>query len=262
VADILGLNSVTRRVLAEGAGAVCGMMEIGLPNLATNRPSIGVTTAGVTTPCATAIRERLEKAGFEAVAFHCNGIGGQAMEELVTEGRIAGVIDLSPKDVMDVLWGGIFPAYEGRMQPTLKKGIPCIVVPGTMDFILHGPIGSVPPALLARKHVKHNPLHTHVRATYAEMKEGGAYIARHLAEGHGKRAVLVPQRGFTQTNQLGGPMYEPASDRGFIDGLTLELQKHPGHGVEVECFDLHINDPAFGDLVAKKMIDFMAISEG
>ncbi len=262
VADVLGLNSVTRRVIAEGAGAVCGMVEMEVPGEEREGRAIGVTTAGVTTACATTIRRRLEDAGFEVVSFHCNGVGAEAMEELVEEGRIAGVVDLSPKDIPDLLYGGIMPAYPRRMEPTVRKGIPYLVIPGTVDFILHGPIERVAPDVLRRKHVKHNPLHTHVRADRREMAGSGRFIAARLARGTGPRVVLVPTRGFSQLNVEGGPLYDPGSDAGFLEGLSAELALHPDHGVVVRTVPLHINDPAFGELVAREMIALMSDPDG
>ncbi len=54
-----------------------------------------------------AVKERLEGLGFEVIAFHCNGIGGQAMEELILDGVVKGVIDYSPHEITDLLYGGL-----------------------------------------------------------------------------------------------------------------------------------------------------------
>ena len=211
VADILGLNVITRRVLAEGVGAVIGMAETAAAP-GEERTAVGVTSAGVTTPAARTIRQVLEGHDIDVIAFHCNGIGAHAMEDLVTEGRIQGVIDLSPKDVIDGLYGGIFPAYPERLRPIRDAGIPCIIVPGTLDFILDGPLASVPPERQGRKFVVHNPVHTHVRATYEEMRAAGHCILDRLAGG--SVAIMIPNQGFTQTNRENGPMFDPAADPG------------------------------------------------
>jgi len=205
-----------------------------------------------------AVRARLEKEGFEVISFHCNGIGAQAMEELVAEGRIAGVIDLSPKDIPDLLHGGIFPAYAHRMEPPIARGVPYLLVPGTMDFILLGPAGSLPESIQARAYVRHNPLHTHVRATRDEMIESGRFVARRLADGHGPRLLLVPTKGFSELNASGRPLYDPEADAGFIEGVERELLSHPDHGIEIEKVPLHINDPRFAAIVAERMITVMS----
>jgi len=254
VADVLGLNMVTRRVIAEGVGAVCGMAEMDVAEQQTDRrPTIGMTTAGVTTACAMHARDLLESKGYEVIAFHCNGIGAMAMEELVDAGRMDGILDISPKDIPDLLFGGIFPAGPSRMEATCRRGIPQVIVPGTTDFILFPGVESVPAEMLKRKHVIHNPLHTHVRATYEEMFKVGEFIGRRLAQSKGPAEVLIPNRGFTQLNIAGGPMYDPAADRGFLAGLQETLKRSQAANVKIEEFDLHINDNAFAERLAERM---------
>lgn len=253
VADVLGLNMVTRRVLAEGVGAVTGMVEMDYEESRTGRPTIAMTTAGVTTLCAMHARDILESRGYEVVAFHCNGVGAKAMEELVEEGRIAGVLDISPHDITDRLFGGIFPAAPDRMEATCRRGIPQVIVPGATDFILFAGVESVPPEMLKRKHVLHNPIHTHVRATYEEMRAVGRFVAERLARSTGPAQVLIPGLGFTALNATGGPMYDPRSDAGFLAGLTEELDRRGARTVTVEQIDLHINDPRFAAALAERI---------
>lgn len=253
VADVLGLNMVTRRVLAEGVGAVTGMVEMEYEESESGRPTIAMTTAGVTTLCAMHARDMLESWGYEVIAFHCNGIGAKAMEELAEEGRLAGILDISPHDIMDYLFGGIFPAAPNRMDASCRMGIPQVVVPGAADFILYAGVESVPTEMLKRKHVVHNPIHTHVRANYEEMSAVGRFIAERLARSTGPAQVIIPRRGFTALNVAGGPMYDPQSDCGFLFGLTQELNRRGARNVKVEEMDLHINDPEFAAALAERI---------
>ncbi len=71
VADILGLNSVTRKVLAQAAAAVVAMSAVRILAGET-KELVAITQAGVTTPGVMAVKDRLEKLGFEVIAFHCN----------------------------------------------------------------------------------------------------------------------------------------------------------------------------------------------
>ena len=43
----------------------------------------------------TKAREILETAGYEVLVFHATGTGGQAMEDLVKGGFLAGVLDVT-----------------------------------------------------------------------------------------------------------------------------------------------------------------------
>jgi uncharacterized protein (UPF0261 family) len=253
VADLLGLNKVTRHVLAEGAGAVIGMVETDFSDMPSDRPTIAMTTAGVTTGCAMHVRDLLDSRGYDVIAFHCNGIGAQAMEELAADGQLDGILDISPKDIPDLLFGGIFPASPHRMEATCRRGIPQIIVPGTCDFILHAGVETLSPDILKRKHVIHNPIHTHVRATHDEMVDVGRFIAEKLSYSKGPAQVLIPKRGFTQLNIEGGPMFDPDADSGFLKGINAELKKTGAQNVAVEEFDMHINDSRFAEILANRI---------
>ena len=77
VTDIMGLNPFMRRVLANAAGAACGMAEVELPS-AGAKPLVAITTVGITTKGAMKAAEVLEAAGYETIVFHAVGTGGRA----------------------------------------------------------------------------------------------------------------------------------------------------------------------------------------
>jgi uncharacterized protein (UPF0261 family) len=245
VADVLGLNAVTRRVLAEGVGAVVGMVEMDYDSDDASKPAVALTSAGVTTPCANRARELLEVLGYEVIAFHCNGIGAQAMEEMADAGKLSGIFDLSPHDITDYLFGGIMPATEKRLQASCRRGVPLVVAPGCADIVLYGPVEDIPSDILKRKYVIHNPIHTHVKANHSEMFKLGKFIAERLGQSKGYATVFVPSRGFSQLNRVGGPIYEPESDAGFQEGLDAGFKKFPSDRASIEVVDMHINDPEF-----------------
>lgn len=253
VADVLGLNAVTRRVLAEGAGAVVGMVEMDYGSGDASKPAVALTSAGVTTPCANRARELLEDLGYEVIAFHCNGIGAQAMEEMADAGRLAGIFDLSPHDITDYLFGGIMPATANRLIASCRRGVPQVVAPGCADIVLYGPVEDVPAEILKRKYVIHNPIHTHVKANHQEMVELGRFIAERLGQSKGHATVLVPSRGFSQLNRAGGPIYEPESDAGFLEGLAEGFKRAPSERAAIKVLDLHINDPEFAEAAVNEL---------
>jgi uncharacterized protein (UPF0261 family) len=253
VADVLGLNSVTRRVLAEGVGAVVGMVEMDYDSGDESKPAVALTSAGVTTPCANRARELLEDLGYEVIAFHCNGIGAQAMEEMADAGKLAGIFDLSPHDITDYLFGGIMPATAKRLQASCRRGVPLVVAPGCADIVLYGPVEDIPSDILKRKYVIHNPIHTHVKANHSEMFELGKFIAERLGRSKGYATVFVPNQGFSQLNRAGGPLYEPESDAGFQEGLEAGFKKSPSDRASIKVVDMHINDPQFAETAVKEL---------
>ena len=45
----MGLNPFMRRILANAAGAACGMAEVELADRASGKPLVAITTVGITT---------------------------------------------------------------------------------------------------------------------------------------------------------------------------------------------------------------------
>jgi uncharacterized protein (UPF0261 family) len=244
VADILGLNRVTRRILAQAAAAVVGMAAV--EAVATgDKELIAITQAGITTPGVMAVKERLEGLGFEVIAFHCNGIGGQAMEELVREGVVKGVIDYSPHEITDLLFGGLMPAMPGRLEAAGRMGIPHIVTPGATDIRLHGRPDELPEDLRGRANVQHTPTHTHVRASADEMAAVARWMAERLNAGRGPRAVMIPLHGYSMLNRAGQVLYDEAANRAFAEATQQVLLPQ----IEFIQIEAHINDRAFADAV-------------
>ena len=240
VADILGLNRVTERILAQAAAAVGAMASVAAVAEA-GRELVAITQAGITTPGVMAIKEGLEGQGFEVIAFHCNGIGGQAMEALILEGVVKGVIDFSPHEITDLLFGGLMPAMPGRLEAAGQMGIPQIVTPGATDIRLHGKPEELPPELRQRACVQHTPTHTHVRTSAEEMAAVARTIAERLNAGRGPRAVMIPLRGYSMLNREGEILYDEASNRAFAEAMEEALRP----AVEFITVDAHINDRAF-----------------
>jgi uncharacterized protein (UPF0261 family) len=162
---------------------------------------------------------------------------------------------MSPKDIGDTLFGGIFPAYPGRLETLRDHNVPLVFVPGTLDFILFGAYDTVAPEFKERKHMRHNPLHTHVRATREEMIAQAREVGRRLSGYQRPVRVLIPEKGFTKTGRPGGPIHDPESDAGFLLGLEAWIAENPDSKIEITSLPFHINDPDFAEAVAAAMKD-------
>lgn len=250
VADVSGLNRVTKPIIAQATAAVIAMAAVKLDDAFT-RESVALTMTGVVTPGAMVVREELEKQGFEVIVFHGNGIGTKAMEELVLQGRIKGVVDYSPHDIPDALYDGLMPAPPDRMRAEGKMGIPYVVVPGCADIRLYEWREDWPADLKNRPYVRHTPTHTHFRTTREEMTAVGHYVAQRLNEGSGPRAALIPLRGFSMMNREGKPLYDADANLGYTETLRAELSP----AVRREELDLHINDPEFARYTAQVFME-------
>ena len=105
VTDVAGLNRISKKVFSNAANAIVGMVKFKKDEVDYDKPAIGMTMFGVTTPCVDAVRKQLEK-DFDCLVFHATGTGGQAMEKLLDSGMLAGIIDITTTEICDLLLGG------------------------------------------------------------------------------------------------------------------------------------------------------------
>jgi uncharacterized protein (UPF0261 family) len=255
VVDILGLNRVSRQVLSQAARAMAGLVTYPAPApQPDDRPLVAATMFGVTTACVERAKERLERAGCEVLVFHATGNGGQAMEALIDEGLIAGVLDLTTTELADEHVGGFLSAGPDRLTAAGRAGIPQVVSSGALDMVNFYGAASVPATFADRLFYRHNANVTLMRTTPEENASIGASIAQKLSAAKGPVAVLLPGRGVSAIDKEGQPFYDPAARRALHDAIRAGV-----HGIEVEELDLHINDTAFADAAARKLLELMKL---
>lgn len=253
VVDISGINRVSRQVLSQAAGAMAGLVVHPAPRPdAGDKPLIAATMFGVTTPCVERARETLERAGYEVLVFHATGSGGQAMESLIAEGLIAGVLDLTTTELADEHVGGFLSAGPQRLEAAARAGIPQVVSTGALDMVNFYAPETVPAKFKDRLFYKHNANVTLMRTTAEENAQIGATIARKLSAATGPVSVLLPGRGVSAIDAEGQPFDDPAARRVLHDAIRSGLR-----GSDVVELDLHINDPEFADAAARKLLELM-----
>lgn len=256
VLDISGLNRISRRVLSNAVGAVCGMVEQPSPetDASAERPLIAATMFGVTTQCVTRVRELLDAAGYEVLVFHATGSGGRAMEALIAGGLIAGVADVTTTEWADELVGGMLGAGPHRLEAAGKQGIPQVVSVGAVDMVnFMGPFENIPATFKGRHFHIHNANVTLMRTTPEENAQIGKVIAEKLNAATGPTALLLPLKGVSAMAGEGGPFYDADADAALF-GAIRENIKAP---VELVELDLAINDAAFADAIAERLIAAM-----
>ena len=250
VVDIAGINRLSRQILANAAGAIVGMVNAEAPAATADKPLIAATMFGVTTPCVTKAREVLEAAGYEVLVFHATGTGGQAMEDLVKGGFLAGVLDATTTELADELVGGVLSAGPDRLEAAGETGVPQVVAPGALDMVNFGPPDTVPEQFKDRLFYQHNPTVTLMRTTPEETAELGRIMARKLSEAKGPTTVIIPTRGVSAIDQTGQPFDSPEARTAWIENLKA----HIGDNVTVIEMDAHINDDAFATKLAETLL--------
>jgi uncharacterized protein (UPF0261 family) len=254
VVDVAGLNRLSRRILANAAGAVCGMAEQRIPP-AEDRPLVAATMFGVTTPCVTRMRVRMEAAGYEVLVFHATGSGGRAMEALIEGGFITGVADITTTELADELIGGVLSAGPDRLGAGARAAIPQVVSVGALDMCNWGPPDTVPAAFADRTLYHHNPQVTLMRTTPEENAELGRIIAGKLNAATGPVALYLPLRGVSMIDAAGMPFHAPEADEALFDAIREGVDPAT---VELVELDLHINDEAFADAMADRLLAMLA----
>jgi uncharacterized protein (UPF0261 family) len=257
VVDIAGLNPLSRRILANAAAAVVGMVAGGRQEpveQAHGRPLVAATMFGVTTPAVTAIRERLERAGFDVIVFHATGTGGRAMEGLIEDGFFAGVADVTTTEWCDEIVGGVLSAGPDRLGAAARAGIPQVVSVGALDMVNFGPVETVPERFRDRTLYSHNDAVTLMRTTPEECAEIARRIAAQLNRAVGPVVVVLSRRGVSAIDAEGKPFHDPDADRVLFD----TLRAHLAPAIRVIDIDAHINDPAFADVVSAELLAMLA----
>ena len=248
VVDIAGINQISERVLSNAAAAAAAMAEANaaFQSATVNKPMIGATMFGVTTPCVTAARQRLEELGYEVLVFHATGAGGQSMERLMRDGYITGALDATTTELADDLVGGIFSAGPDRLEAAGELGIPQVVSLGALDMVNFGPSETVPAVFADRLLYKHNPTITLMRTTPEECAELGRRLAAKLNAAKGPVILFIPLRGISLIAKEGQVFYHPAADAALLDAIHANIDD----GIDVREIDTDINDPAFAVAMA------------
>lgn len=149
-----------------------------------------------------AIKALLEDRGYEVFAFHSNGTGGKAMEELAVEGLLDALFDLSTNELTDEIFGGIHAGDSKRLLAGGLKGLPRLVLPGGLDVITLGEPETVPEIYRSQPSVPHNPHITLVRVNMEQMTRLANVMAERLNQAHGPVAVAIPKGGFPFTTGM------------------------------------------------------------
>jgi uncharacterized protein (UPF0261 family) len=248
VADILGLNGFIRLILEQACHAVCGMIEKGSV-IQREKPMVAVTAYGINSVCAILAEPLLQERGYEMIAFHANGVGGMAMEELIAQGLIAGVIDFTTHEIADEMFGGYCRGIgPTRLETAGPMGIPLVVVPGGLDNAVFSPFYPMPDRLKGRKTHPHD-IRFCVRMGPEEMKAFAKIIGEKLNKSNGPTHVLIPKKGWSEADKPGMALYDPGANEIFVK----ELNKVIASGIPIEEVDLHISDPAF----AKRAVELL-----
>ena len=253
VADLAGLNHLTRRILANAAGAIIGMVETDIsPSEA--KSLVVMSMNGTVTRSALRVKDALEKEGYEVLVFHSIGTGGKSLEDYVSSQSADAVIEFAINELGNELFGGMASAGPHRFEAAGLRGIPQVIIPGSADFINFLSPSTVPKKLMNRPIHFHNPQATIIRTTLSENRTLGKVLAGKLNLSSGKITVLWPKKGLSSIDLPNKKFCDPKADQALYDALIRNLKKE----IPVLTVNAHINSSLFANQVLKTFHTMMA----
>ncbi|MCW2236858.1 ABC transporter permease [Azospirillum canadense] len=254
VTDVQGINRISEQVLSNAAHALAGMIAHRPRSVMADKPAVGLTMFGVTTPCVQMVQRALEER-YDCLVFHATGTGSQSMEKLVDSRLLAGVIDVTTTEVADLLMGGVMSAGEGRLESIIRSRVPYVGSCGALDMVNWGPIDTVPAQYKGRNLYRHNPQVTLMRTTAEENARMGRWIGEKLNRMDGPVRFLIPESGVSLIDAPGKPFHDPAADAALFRALEETVRTNANR--KLVRLPLNINDPAFAEALVKAFEEVM-----
>jgi uncharacterized protein (UPF0261 family) len=256
VCDLAGLNRITNKVFRNGALAMTGMLRsaAGRDEMS-QKQLVFISTLGTTEACVQNLRRTLEKKDNEVIIFHTVGAGGKAMEEMIVEEKVSALVDLSLHEIADHQFGGDYDAGPSRGTTSLKRGVPVVLIPGNIDFLVTGPLETVERSFPGRPYHVHNAAITVVRTQQNEIEALAKIIGESCNQAQGPWKILVPMKGFSAFDHPDGPLHDPAAPLLFVKMLEKILDDY----ANLKTLPYHINDPQFARAIIEALQEIIPL---
>lgn len=250
IVDVSGLNGIISVLIARAAVAIAAMA--GVPaDITENKQRVAVSMFGNTTACVDTCTALLEEKGFEVYAFHANGSGGRAMEELIRGGYFDAVLDVTTTELADDLCGGICSAGPQRGTAAGDMGIPQVVVPGCLDMVNFGSPDTVPEQYSQRQFYHWSPDVTLMRTNQEENRELGRRLVSKIRTSQAPVSIVLPLKGLSRIDSEGSVFYNRSSNEALFD----TIEQAAGADIPVIKKDMHINDPDFAGYIVGLLLE-------
>jgi uncharacterized protein (UPF0261 family) len=263
IVDISGINTLTKSLLRRGAGAISGMVACssGEVRSLTGKKLIAVSSFRFAEDCSQAVMRELESRGFSPIPFHAQGVGENAMEDLVGQGMFVGVIDIVPAGLSERMLGGNRAANGSRLEAAGRAGIPQVVATSGFDMISCGPISRRDSGdklwqerkLAERAICIPDKFRVEARTTAGEVSDIAAEVARKLNRGGSPASVVVPKRGWSSLSVAGADLHDPEADAAFVPALRESLKKD----CPVIEVDAELNSGEFAHVLVEHLCSLM-----
>ena len=249
VADIQGVNAITREILANAAAALAGMVNSrqNSPPPPPERPAVGLTMFGVTTACVSRLTAELG-ADYDCLVFHATGTGGRSMEKLLDSGQLSAVIDITTTEVCDMVAGGVFPADEDRFGAVIRTGSPYVGACGALDMVNFRAPETVPERYRNRLFHQHNPQITLMRTSPQENRQIGQWIGERLNRMSGEVRFFLNEGGVSELDRPGAPFWDSEARAALFSAIEETVSQTSRRRL-IRVAE-NVNDPGFAGIAA------------
>jgi uncharacterized protein (UPF0261 family) len=167
------------------------------------------------------------------------------------------VLDISVIELVHRLTGCIFDAGPDRLTAAGRKGIPQVVIPGSVSVLVYIPHEAMPKSMQGRPQVAHTPQVLDVRCSLEEQVAVGKEMGTKLSLATGPVKVFVPVKGFDSYSNEDNVLWDGEADAAFIKTLRENLRED----IPMEIVDMYINDEQFAVLITNALIEMMKKQE-
>lgn len=251
IVDFAGMNPINEAVLGNTVSAMIGMVTYGGRLIDTKgEPYIATTLMGITNDTVMQASNQLSAMGKHVISFHSTGIGGKVMEDLIYDGVISAVMDLSLHEMTAEYFGGYgySKGANNRLCAAAKAGIPALICPGGIDFACLR-TDELFKDEEERGYVWHNKDLTHTRLYEHEILDITKTIAERVNQSAGRTKVILPMGGLRTQSYPGEFFHKPET----IQKMKAIFEENLRPEIQFEAYDLNFCDPEFADICAKEM---------
>lgn len=253
VLDVSGdYNPLLERELRHAVDAVCGMVQDTSGTEVTfENPVIGVTAYGFAERCSETVIERLKAEGFDPIPAHAQGRGDRALDDLIHDGKVMGVVDVVTRGVGENLLDGNCDPGPDRILAASEAGIPQVLTPSGNEMVSYAKRSDLEERFGERPKERLDETKIEVRTSTEECREIGATIAERVNASDAPVRILVPTQGWSSIHEPGKTLWKPEADGALVDALRGNLDD-PDVLDEV---DMHLYSEEFGDRLAEEFLD-------
>jgi uncharacterized protein (UPF0261 family) len=260
VVDVVGSNPLLDRGLTNAMAAICGMVRLypgareASLELLSGRSIVGITNFGLAERPVERCAQLLEERGFQPVPFHAQGRGDRAMDAMIRQGVLSGVVEMVPRGIAEELFGGECPAGTDRLVAAAETGLPQVVAPGGLDQLTLSLEGDWRERFVGRAYAVLDEMRVEIRTTPEECRMSAAVIAERLNRARAPFLVLIPTGGFSSLSTKDHALFDPTADEAFTQELLVRLEDPS----RIRRVGVDLYSPLFGEACAAAFLEVWA----